>query len=717
MPTLIEVPLDASMSMENNDELAGSQNEQETFMNDSTRLLDETFLDNESHGSQHNHNIAPDKEDKRDGSISYIDNDETILGDVTTLNDEMILDSLYKAQSGKGTNEGVTLLEYEKPKAAIRTKGPKEDHYTRKFERFVSHVIADFRRNHPDKLRDYRSLSPSEKEREQERINALLTRLGVSTTTVQHCRARLDPESRVALAETSGESSATQLASAHTDSLTEQSIKESFVLSPQENDSSGTLISSEKVDADIHECNQSSQLLSPESEIDNLAARMNQSMFFMSPSADAATSPARASQPPTDSDSSASSVELVRRNKSRRSSPSSQLYESPTITTNRSKRLASTSGKRGSDLSRMKINDESFVSFDANVARDYKMIASPSQLLCSSIKSPESPLFHASQSPIHDDFSSAENSRVEVQPSRLEVFEDQHSPNDTLQSNDDTTNYRRKVRWNEESFLQEIPANIHLKQGAPFRMKPLVVGRPERPGADNSGRRRQINLASIPDPLQSYEGTLRKKMKAAYAWMKVRDTLSDNGGTVNGGLLFSMSERHIFDVTMKLCIKHPSNHNLSDMIDEVLRGGTLIVARSKEELEEWQSSLREGTCFSVLNHATMPLEERKRTSTANRCAGYDVVLTTYDTLKSKDITTPLDHNGHVVHEKIGYQDGWYSARSSGSDAPGRCEQLCVLHQINWRRVIFVDVLGRKSFLVKEGTARAVASVALCTSSR
>jgi hypothetical protein len=649
--------------------------------------------------------------------VSYIDNDETRLGDVTTMNDETILENVNQAPNGKDTKDEVTLLDYEKPEAAIRIKGSKEEHYTRNYERYVSYVIADFRRLHPDKLREYISLSPSEKEREQERINALLARLGVPTTTVQHCRARLDPDSRVALAETSRDSSATRLGSDHTDSLTDQPIRETVVLSQQENDSSGTLLSRENVDADLHECNQSSPLLSPESEVHELAARMSQSMALMSPSSgDVAMSPARASQPPADSDSSTSSVELVRRNKSRRSSPSSHLYESPTITTNRSKRLASASGKRGTDLSRLKIDDDSFISFDASIIRTSEMIASPSQLLCSSIKSPESPLFHASQSPIRDDFSSTEKSRVEVQPSRLQVFEDQQSANDTLQSHDNTTNYRRKVKWNEESFLQEIPANVHLKEGAPFRMKPLRVGRPQQQAGDNAGRRRQIYV-SIPDPLQSYEGTLRKKVKAVYAWIKERDFLSDGEDIVNSGLLFSMSERHIIDVTMKLCIKHPSNHNLSDMIDEVVRGGTLIVARTKEDLEDWQISLRECTSFSVLNHATMSLEERKRTSTANRCAGYDVVVTTFDALKSKDITTPLDHIGHVVHEKIGYQDGWYSARSSRSEAPGRCEQLSVLHQINWRRVIFVDALGRKSFLAKMGTARAVASVALCASSR
>jgi hypothetical protein len=133
----------------------------------------------------------------------------------------------------------------------------------------------------------------------------------------------------------------------------------------------------------------------------------------------------------------------------------------------------------------MKLADESFASFEASAPRASEVIESPSQLLCSSLKSPESPLFHASQSPIDDEFSSAEK-----RTSRLEVFEDNHN-DDTLQSHDQTTNYRRKVHWNTESFLQEIPANVHLKEGAPFRMKPIRVGRPSREDVEHFGRRRR----------------------------------------------------------------------------------------------------------------------------------------------------------------------------------------------------------------------------------
>ena len=628
-------------------------------------------------------------------------------------------------------------FQYEKPVAAKRTVGPKEERYSTHFERYVTHLVADFRRHYPEKLKDYRSLSPQEKEKEQNRINALLARLGGgTTTTLQHCRAHVDEVAPAPLAQESSEESSMTRLGPNSDSLTDHSSQHNRNQSPPPaNYSSASLLSRENDNAEMHsgETGHSSPLLSPESEVDELADRLSQSMALLSPAPDTAKSPTRDSQqfaplaghsqqpPPMNDDSSASSVEIVRRTDSIRSSPSSEMYESPTITTNRSKRQASASGKRGTDQSRMRLDEESFASFEASAPRASEMIASPSQLLCSSLKSPESPLFHASQSPIGDEFSSAEKSQVEVRTSRLEVFEDNHN-DDTLQSHDQTTNYRRKVRWNEESFLQEIPANVHLKEGVPFRMKPIRVGRPSaREEVEQFGRRRrQVEMKSLPDPLGAYEGPVRKKVKAAFAWLKERDTVTDDDDDdPNCGLLFSMDERQIIDVTMKLCIKQRSDDNLKGetMNDQALSGGTLIVARSKEDLEDWQSALRECTCFSVLNHATLSVDERKRTATANRCAGHDIVVTTFDALKSKDIATPLDSNGHVVHGKIGFQDGWYSARSGGSQSSGRCEQLSVLHQIDWRRVVFVDALGRKSFVAKGSTARAVAAVALTASSR
>ena len=713
MPTLIEVPVDTSI--ESNEEISLQQpsfQENETFLNESTRLVDDTILGDESFISSqiHRSDMTDNDETRLDGDS---DVDATRLGGVTTLNDVTNLHNTSQISGEVGLNDEVALLKFEEPRAAMRIVGPEEGRYKRHFERYVSRVVDDFRKRNPDKVKDYRSLCQSEKRKEQERIAALLSRLGISASTVLRCSARVDPDSRIAVGETSADSSATRLGPDQSDSDDlHRNIFEERML---DNDSSSTVLSRREGLAAGQESHQSSALLSPGADVDELATRMDKSMALMSPCSNILSPPCTSYLPQAD-DSSASSVELVRRNNSVLSSPSSQMYESPTITTNRSKRLASASGKRGADISRMRLDDDSFVSFDANIARASEMISSPSQLLCSSLQSPETPLFHASQSPICDRNSIGwDDGSVESENLHRDV-RNSRSPNDTLNSVDCTLDYRRRVQWNTNSFLQEIPANVGLKEGAPFRMRPLRVGRPSRRRGGKLDRRRRISLVTMPDPLRSYQGAVRKKIKAVYSWMKDKDTvLEDKDAT--GGVLFSMNPRQIIDVTMKLIIKHPSNHNLKDMIDDVVSGGTLIVARSKEDLEEWQSSLREYTSYSVLNHATMTAEERKRTSIASRCAGYDIVVTTFDAIKSKDIAIPLDSAGHVILEKIGFQDGWYSARSGGRDAPDRCEQLSVLHQITWRRVIFVDMLGRKCYLAKLGTSRVVAAVALRSSSR
>jgi hypothetical protein len=65
--------------------------------------------------------------------------------------------------------------------------------------------------------------------------------------------------------------------------------------------------------------------------------------------------------------------------------------------------------------------------------------------------------------------------------------------------------------------------------------------------------------------------------------------------------------------------------------------------------------------------------------------------------------------------------GWLTSRVAGSQtggqAPRKCHQLSVLHRMSWYRVIMLDVLGRKGFLTKPGTARVQAAVAINANSR
>ncbi|KAL7544521.1 hypothetical protein ACHAWF_007899, partial [Thalassiosira exigua] len=163
-----------------------------------------------------------------------------------------------------------------------------------------------------------------------------------------------------------------------------------------------------------------------------------------------------------------------------------------------------------------------------------------------------------------------------------------------------------------------------------------------------------------------------------------------------------------------------------------LAGGTLLVLRGKEDLSRWLAALRERTSLSVLDHASMPSTARKLSSAAGKCAGFDVVLTTYDALKAKEVTMPVDPptgravlGGDPADDDDGDgADGWFTARDAsgtqatgGRGAPRECRQLSVLHRVAWFRVVFVDVLGRKGFLTKPGTARAMAAVAVNSKSR
>ena len=47
----------------------------------------------------------------------------------------------------------------------------------------------------------------------------------------------------------------------------------------------------------------------------------------------------------------------------------------------------------------------------------------------------------------------------------------------------------------------------------------------------------------------------------------------------------------------------------------------------------------------------------------------------------------------------------------------RVEKLSILHKLDWRRIVLVDDLGRKSYLAKAGTMRAKAAIALNAASR
>ena len=179
-----------------------------------------------------------------------------------------------------------------------------------------------------------------------------------------------------------------------------------------------------------------------------------------------------------------------------------------------------------------------------------------------------------------------------------------------------------------------------------------------------------------------------------------------------------MSYQQIIDLTLKILLKSESDEAYEEIRRKSsLQGKTIIIGRSKEDISKWESALRDSTGCSVLNHATLSLSERIRAATGEKATKYDVVLTTFDALKSPDMAIAVNESGHVVESQAAKNDGWYASRTSDKDKAQKCKQLSVLHQVAFKRIVFVDLLGKKSFLVKHGTARAEAAIALRGESR
>jgi len=320
------------------------------------------------------------------------------------------------------------------------------------------------------------------------------------------------------------------------------------------------------------------------------------------------------------------------------------------------------------------------------------------------------------------------------------------------------------------------PADIHMKHGESYRLDPLRVRRPVGQKKDHLSRRRRSSsvdtphrrrgrsasqirrgishsppTVSFPDPLSSFDRRTADKLEVVADWLAEEDLSSagykkksDNDDSVGWysdddskseeeeigrGIVISCTLPQIVGIALKLMVTNgvkakstkkrrspsPFGSQSCAATPTTVNGGTLIVLRNKEELPRWEQVLRERTCYSVMNHATISSAERKRSKMAGKCAGFQVVLTTYDALKSKESPFALDEIGRAVYDRSGSQGGWMASRSQSNRQS--CEHLSVLHQLVWHRVLFMDVLGRQSYTCKPSTARFKATIALNAKSR
>lgn len=441
-------------------------------------------------------------------------------------------------------------------------------------------------------------------------------------------------------------------------------------------------------------------------------------------------------------------------------------YDSPTTCPSTSnsnnidchnKRIASTSGKRGGDTSRLRLVRESVDDPASPLRRSISKLS-----LRNDPDSP--PFFAASQSPIsqhlthspvldfdnnaslcssqsfcappdisfghedngqefdlkcaNNDNSSSSHDDITCSTNRVDI---NHTRNDTLVESQSSTSFhstsRKNVHW----------VDVHLVKGQAYVPAALPCWQHRRPNCQLT--------QSFPDPFSLYRGKLQRRLIRLYNWMidKLEKMTVDEDGeenhnperAVSSCAILSVPENQmIIDLVVKLLLDYPVV-DLTSMptarvnSDGVLQGQTLIVVRSKSDLESWSRSFRENTAWTVLDHASMPARERKSRTMAPWMAAFHIVLTTFDTLKSPDVTNTLNSQGHVVQKKDVDQQGWYTTSSSQSQSGFQTynKPMSVLHDISWYRVVFCDILGRKSFLAKAGTARVVAAAALNATSR
>jgi len=241
-------------------------------------------------------------------------------------------------------------------------------------------------------------------------------------------------------------------------------------------------------------------------------------------------------------------------------------------------------------------------------------------------------------------------------------------------------------------------------------------------------------MSLVQEPFKEFGSRDSERLEVVSDWLNRRDAVgtkycSSNPSAAGRAIILSVSARQIVSLGLQVLV-HNDVHKISRHnrhVDSDKRtadrdfvpkyGGTLIVGKHKEDLVHWECSLREKTGFTVLNHADLSSTERRRATMTLKASGYDIVLTTYDALKTREVSTTVDESGRVAQQAES-QGGWLTSRMPSSEEDQyQCSVLSRLHFLKWYRLVFIDDLGRQSYLTKPGTARANASSSLKGGSR
>jgi len=788
MPTLMNVPesFETGCTTTNNDGNGAEGDDSSEILGDESTIVDENYCPRTILGS-----TSIKREVAQGGDIPFPRSRERNNDKSVTFDDSFLLISIgnqkhHSQQDSLNSDVSLSMSYHSTP--SIRKKSdnyrhdhkknegyshndrvrpwPNRDEYIEKYQTYVKTTISTFESNLPGKLRNYRSMSSEEKEREQRNVMALLTRLGVSKTNnggrdksiarslAQNikkdisspvsmiCRERLLDETLSPLfsPQHSGGHDKLSLENSHFSNNTERNLDTSFKPSSKSN----LLLSMDDDDgfkSDSEMC--PDQRNNDPPACSSYRAESTDNDFEFPTNDDGYNNDSR--------NDSNCSIELVRRDAEH---PDYSNEEASYMTPEgkksdehfSKKRVATSSGKRGADLQRSRYNYEEDSYHEDLTDRLGRLSISPS-----SVPSPPKDFFVTSQSPISprltyqssdesdgdDAFSNQDQGKEKLigwgrdsSDGRNYGRRESNITVDTLATNSPPARYRDKKE--KRRAFREVPVNVSLKQGATFHLEKIPVKR-EQHVSSKSARLNSCStkplqrrkLVNFPDPLVRYGSRSRRVLKEMYSWIRDAEREYEEGdcGVQAVGVLFSLSYQQIIDVSLKLLL-----HDYAEMSQfpasqqnirsASMKGNTLVVVRSKDDTYTWESALREGTGCSVLNHSTLPLSERIRAVTSEKACLHDVVLTTYDAMKSPDVTIPITKDGHAILTKPGKDNSWHTSRSASQHKVAshqQTKQLSVLHRITFKRVIFIDMLGRKCYLAKSGTARASASVALSNS--
>ncbi|GKY96099.1 hypothetical protein MPSEU_000570100 [Mayamaea pseudoterrestris] len=667
MPTLINVESGESFMKARDTTLSGQQQQQfnntimshacgedpTDFMNDTTlsgTMLEEALqaMSIEQKGSMktvgRSNSVIMDKSTSETAFDGNEDNCSVTVPQTLQLTRSITEDSLPCRPLGE--------------QARNRAMGPNEAFYRQKYASKHTQWIDQGRARYPDHFNDYRSQSTSVKLMEQQRVMNLLSRLGPRGMVMN---VNDDDSSNSEKAFTSQSGDAAQL-----NSDSEQGVG---------------------MNAD-------------ETRLENVHDR---SMILFSPPVKL-----QIASPKTPASYVRFSGSFVERSDSLYSSTTSveetraQLVQNLPAAVHR-KRMASMSGKRGADQSRIRTGGDSH----GTSPSDDLSYGSPLRKM-SPIKGN---IFAASLSPIspRGTLSGANYSDSDVPMVPLHDSCDHQSDTNSSTSEASAHETLKETCWDssrkDRHLLNESSLHdVILKTGVIYHYKAL-----------ETTTNRSAAPRTFPDPLAVFEGSHGRRLDNVFEKLHRRDLNVDE---VARAVVISVMEKHVPDVALKLLLlslpmlpSQSRSESQCSMTTMSLQGQTLVVVRDKATVAAWSSTFREGSPFSVLDFLTLPVRQRKSISTATKLTKYGVVLTTFDALKAADVSYSIDECGHVVNQTRGDGEGWLQRRDS-SQACRQTKQLTVLHSVSWHRVIFVDTMGRKCYLAKPDTSRQLAATAL-----